>query len=132
MGILLAAGLTTAGLYGLYYRVFTLSVYFPDSVYSAVKRKRPIMLGHPYKKESLGRGSMPIQNCCQSALEGSGRVRAPALSLCTGLDDQLKEKGILNESEIVNGLLDFGAQTQVASCFINNFRFVSKIKRIDY
>ena len=33
------------------------------------------------------------------------------------LDDQLKERGTLNESEIINGLLDYGAHTSVGRLF---------------
>jgi stage IV sporulation protein FB len=42
MGILLAAGLTTAGLYGLYYRVIHYSLFILSGflIYSAVKRKK--------------------------------------------------------------------------------------------
>ena len=33
------------------------------------------------------------------------------------LDDQLREKGSLNERDIVDGLLDFGGHTQVGRLF---------------
>jgi stage IV sporulation protein FB len=128
MGILLAAGLTTAGLYGLYYRVIHYSLFILSGflIYSAVKERRNatyVMLKDiTYKKESLLReGSMPIRNIAVlSSLPLKEVVRRfvpQRYHYVQVLDDQLKEKGILNESDIVNGLLDFGAQTQVGRLF---------------
>jgi hypothetical protein len=75
-----------------------------------------------YKKEALLTGRQyadsEYRRTVQSALEGCGPKFVPQrYHYVQVLDDQLKEKGILNESEIVNGLLDFGAQTQVGRLF---------------
>jgi stage IV sporulation protein FB len=124
MGLLLALMLATAGIYGLYYRVFNYSMFILAGflVYSAAKERRNatyVMLKDiTYKKESLRKeGSLPIRNIAVlSSLPLKEVVKkfAPQrYHYIQVLDEQLKERGSLNESQIVNGLLDHGANTPV-------------------
>jgi stage IV sporulation protein FB len=128
MGLLLALVLATAGLYGLYYRVFNYSLFILSGfmLYSAVRERRNatyVMLRDiTYKKEALLReGSMPIRNIAVlSSLPLKDLVRKfvpQRYHYIQVLDDQLKEKGTLNESEVVNGLLDFGGHAPVGRLF---------------
>lgn len=128
MGLLLALVLATAGLYGLYYRVINYSLFILSSflVYSALREKRNatyVMLKDiTYKKEALLReGSMPIRNIAvlyNLPLRDVVHKFVPQrYHYVQVLDDQLKERGTLNESEIINGLLDYGAHTSVGRLF---------------
>jgi stage IV sporulation protein FB len=124
MGILLALVLATVGIYGLYYRVFNYSLFVLAGflVYSASKERRNatyVMLKDiTYKKESLLKeGSLPVRNIAViSSLplkDVVKRFTPKNYHYVQVLDEQLKEKGSLNESQIVNGLLDYGANTPV-------------------
>lgn len=124
MGMLLALALTTIGIYGLYYRVFNYSLFVLAGflLYSASKERRNatyVMLKDiTYKKESLLKeGSLPVRNIAVISnlpLKDVVRRFAPkSYHYVQVLDEQLKEKGSLNESQIVNGLLDYGANTPI-------------------
>jgi len=124
MGLLLALALATAGLYGLYYRVFNYSLFILSGflVYAAAKERRNatyVMLKDiTYKKESLLKeGSMPIRNIAVLSgvpLRDVVKKFVPQrYHYIQVLDEQLREKGCLNESQIVNGILDYGAHVQV-------------------
>ena len=74
------------------------------------------------KKEALLReGSMPIRNIAVlyslPLKEVVRRFVPQRYHYIQVLDDQLMERGILNESQIVNGLLDFGAHVPVGRLF---------------
>jgi stage IV sporulation protein FB len=124
MGMLLALALATAGLYGLYYRVFNYSLFVLSGflVYSAARERRNatyVMLKDiTYKKESLLKeGSLPIRNIAVlSSLPLKDVVKKfvpQRYHYVQVLDEQLREKGCLNESEIVSGLLNLGAHAPV-------------------
>ena len=128
MCLLLALFLSTAGLYGLFYRVINYSLFILSGflVYSAFREKRNatyVMLKDiTYKKEALLReGSMPIRNIAvlyNLPLRDVVHKFVPQrYHYVQVLDDQLKERGTLNESEIINGLLDYGAHTSVGRLF---------------
>ena len=119
----LALALATAGLYGLYYRVFNYSsLFYPVLVYSAARKEESatyVMLKDiTYKKESLLKeGSLPIRNIAVlSSLPLKDVVKKfvpQRYHYVQVLDEQLREKGCLNESEIVSGLLNLGAHAPV-------------------
>ncbi|MDD4680610.1 MAG: M50 family metallopeptidase [Clostridia bacterium] len=124
MGLLLALILTTAGLYGLYYRVVNYSLFILSGflIYSVIQEKRNatyVMLKDiTYKKEALLKeGSLPIRNIAvisNLALKDVVKKFIPQrYHYIQVMDEQLKELGTLNESEIVNGLLDHGTQISV-------------------
>jgi stage IV sporulation protein FB len=124
MGLLLALVLATAGIYGLYYRVFNYSLFILAGflVYSAAKERRNatyVMLRDiTYKKESLLKeGSLQIRNIAvltSLPLKEVVKKFAPQrYHYIQVLDEQLREKGSLNEGEIVTGLMDHGANTPV-------------------
>jgi stage IV sporulation protein FB len=124
MGLLLALVLATAGVYGLYYRVFNYSLFILAGflVYSAAKERRNatyVMLRDiTYKKESLLKeGSLQIRNIAVlSSLplkEVVKKFTPQRYHYIQVLDEQLREKGSLNEGEIVNGLMDHGPNATV-------------------
>ncbi|HHY82633.1 MAG TPA: peptidase M50 [Clostridiales bacterium] len=124
VGFLLALVLATAGLYGLYYRVFNYSLFILSGfiAYSAAKERRNatyVMLKDiTYKKECLLKeGSMPIRNIAVLSgvpLRDVVKKFVPQrYHYIQVLDEQLKEKGCLNESQVVSGILDYGAHVQV-------------------
>jgi len=128
MGFLLALALLTIGLYGLYYRVFNYSLFIFSGflAYSAFRERRnatyAMLMDITHKKEALLReGSMPIRNIAvlyTLPLKDVVKKFVPQrYHYIQVLDDQLKEKGTLNESDIVNGLLDFGAHVHVGRLF---------------
>lgn len=128
MGFLLSLALFTIGLYGLYYRVFNYSLFVFSGFlfYSALRERRnatyAMLMDITCKKEALLReGSMPIRNIAVlyslPLKEVVRRFVPQRYHYIQVLDDQLMERGILNESQIVNGLLDFGAHVPVGRLF---------------
>ncbi|NLB43096.1 MAG: hypothetical protein GX815_12760 [Clostridiales bacterium] len=124
MGLLLALVLATAGLYGLYYRVFNYSLFILAGflMYSVAREKRNatyVMLKDiTYKKEALLKeGSLPIRNIAViSSLPVKDVVKKfvpQRYHYIQIVDEHLKEQGTLSEGEIVQGLLDHGAQVSV-------------------
>lgn len=124
MGLLLALVLATAGLYGLYYRVFNYSLFILAGflVYSVTREKRNatyVMLRDiTYKKEALLKeGSLPIRNIAVlSSLDVKDVVKKfvpQRYHYIQIVDEHLMEQGTLSEGEIVKGLLDHGAQVSV-------------------
>ncbi|NLC44005.1 MAG: hypothetical protein GX783_06950 [Clostridiales bacterium] len=124
MGLLLALVLATAGLYGLYYRVFNYSLFILAGflVYSVKREKRNatyVMLRDiTYKKEALLKeGSLPIRNIAVlSSLDVKDVVKKfvpQRYHYIQIVDEHLMEQGTLSEGEIVKGLLDHGAQVSV-------------------
>ncbi len=124
MGLLLALVLATAGLYGLYYRVFNYSLFILAGflVYSVKREKRNatyVMLRDiTYKKEALLKeGSLPIRNIAVlSSLDVKDVIKKfvpQRYHYIQIVDEHLMEQGTLSEGEIVKGLLDHGAQVSV-------------------
>ena len=124
MGLLLALILATAGLYGFYYHVFNYSLFVLAGIliYSAGREKRnatyAMLKDITYKKESLLKeGSMPIRNVAvlsNLSLQDVVKKFVPhRYHYIQVLDVQLKELGSLSEGQIVNGLLDHGANAPV-------------------
>lgn len=123
-GLLLALLLAVVGIYGLYYRVFNYSIFILAGflAYSAFKERRTatyVMLRDiTYKKEALLKeGSLPIRNIAViydlPIKDVVKRFVPQKYHYVQVLDEQLREKGILNESQIVNGLMDYGANVPI-------------------
>lgn len=124
-GLVLALILFTVGLYGLLgYGVFNISLFLLAGflTYSALREKRSagyvLLKDIAYKKESLLKeGSMPIRDI--AVLDDIPlkvlvkRFTPHKYHYIQVLDGQLGEKGKLNESQVINGIIDFGANVYV-------------------
>ncbi|NLA84752.1 MAG: peptidase M50 [Clostridiales bacterium] len=124
MGIVLALALATIGLYGLYYRVFNYSLFILSGflLYSVGRERRNatyvLLKDITYKKESLLKeGSLAIRNIAVLSdlplKEVIKQFVPQRYHYVQVLDENMQEKGILNESEIVNGLLDYSGNIQI-------------------
>lgn len=124
-GLVLALVLFTIGLYGLLgYGIFNMSLFFLSGflAYSALKEKRAagyiLLRDISYKKEALLKdGSMPIRNIAvlynMPLREVVKRFTPYRYHYIQVLDDQLKEMGRLNEGQVIEGIVDYAAYTQI-------------------
>jgi stage IV sporulation protein FB len=124
-GLILALFLAMTGIYALYYRVinymlFIMAIFL---VYSALKERKSaayvLMRDITYKKESLLKeGSLPIREIVvleTLPLDAVIRRFVPQrYHYIKVVDEQLKEKGVLSESQIVGGLLTYSLNMPIS------------------
>lgn len=124
-GVVLAVLVFTAGLYSLlfyrvvYYSLFLLSGFL---LYSALKERRTaayiLLRDITYKKESLLKeGSMSIRDIAVlydlQLKDVVKRFMPHRYHYIQVMDEQFRELGELSESQVINGLLDYGAHIQI-------------------
>jgi len=124
-GLILALFLAMTGLYALYYRVINYNLFIMAVflVYSALKERKSaayvLMRDIAYKKESLLKdGSLPIREIIvleSLSLDAVMRRFVPRrYHYVKVVDEQLKEKGVLSESQIVGGVLNHSLNMPVS------------------